>query len=266
MPLRVRLAVLLAFCLHGVFILMARYRFSFDAYTHMLFADHYRQDWWSLWDPRWYAGFTVTSYPPLIHQIIGLLGKVIGVDAGYALVSWVVLAAYPLAVYAFSRGFVAQTPAEYAALGAAILPSIYLAAYTFGQLPTLTGTLLALFCAAGLAEYLKTGRRLSGGLAVMLAATMMGAHHATLLFLPWLVLAVGLHLRLTHPDSWKHWLPRLALFGLFAILAGLLVIWPFWQWGQHQTIQTPIDHATRHNFIADLPAAFLFFGRCTAHW
>ncbi len=28
MPQRVRLAVLLAFCLHGVFILMARYRFS----------------------------------------------------------------------------------------------------------------------------------------------------------------------------------------------------------------------------------------------
>ena len=143
---------------------------------------------------RWYAGFTVTSYPPLVHQLIGLLGWLIGVDAGYALVSWAVLAAFPLAVYAFSSVFVDRTPAEHAALGAAFLPSIYLAAYTFGQLPILTGTLLALFFAAALAEFLKTGRRLSGALATMLVAVILGAHHATLMLLPLLTFAVGLHL------------------------------------------------------------------------
>ncbi len=258
-PRRVWLAVLLAFTLHGIFILGARYRLSYDAYTHMLFADHYLHSWWSLWDPRWYAGFQVNSYPPLVHQLIALLGHLIGVDAGYAVISWVVLAAYPLAVYAFARLFVGQAPAEYSALGAALLPSIYLTAYTFGQLPTLTGTLLALFCAAALAEYLKTGRRLSGALAVMLAATMMSAHHATLLFLPWLVLAVGLQVLLNQQARWQTWLPRLLIFGLLAGLASLLVIWPFWQWGQHQAMQTPIDHATRHNYLTDTSAAFLFF-------
>ena len=196
-PRRVRLATLLAFGLHGLLILAARYRFSSDAYTHMLFADHYRTNWWSLWDPRWYTGFLVTSYPPLVHQVIGLTGRVMGVDAAYALVLWAVLATFPLAMYAFSRIFVEQAPAEYAAVGAAILPSIYLAAYAFGQLPTLTATLLALFCAAVLAEFLKTGRRLSGVLAVMLIATGMAAHHATLLFLPVMVACVALHLLLT---------------------------------------------------------------------
>ena len=259
MPRRVRLATLLTLCLNGILILTARYRFSYDAYTHMLFADHYRNDWWSLWDTRWYAGFSVNSYPPLVHQVIGLIGRITGVDVAYAIVLLAVLAAYPLAIYAFSRIFVGRLPAEYAALGGAFLPSIYLSAYTFGQLPTLTSTLLSLFCAAVLAEFLMKGSRLSGALAVMLIATIMGAHHATLLFLPWLIAAVGLHLLLNRKVHWQKLLARLAVFGLLATLAGLLVIWPFWRWGMGQAMQTPIDHATRHNYFRDMPAAFLFF-------
>jgi uncharacterized membrane protein len=67
-PRRVQIALLIAFLLHGFFILTARYRLSYDAYTHMLFANHYAENWFSLWEPRWYTGFTVVSYPPLIHQ------------------------------------------------------------------------------------------------------------------------------------------------------------------------------------------------------
>ena len=77
-PRRVRLAILLppwlrargvarrpqeaawlAFALHGFLVLTTQYRVSFDAYNHMFFADHYRMDWWSLWEPRWYTGFNV---------------------------------------------------------------------------------------------------------------------------------------------------------------------------------------------------------------
>jgi hypothetical protein len=50
MPRNVKLAVLLAFLLHGAFILSAQYRLSYDAYNHIFFADHYLRDWWSLWD------------------------------------------------------------------------------------------------------------------------------------------------------------------------------------------------------------------------
>ena len=101
-PRRVRLATFLALGLHGMLILAARYRFSSDAYTHMLFADHYRLNWWSLWDPRWYTGFMVTSYPPLVHQVIALIGLVVGVDAAYAILLWTVLAAFPLATIALA--------------------------------------------------------------------------------------------------------------------------------------------------------------------
>jgi hypothetical protein len=38
-----------------------------------------------------------------------------------------------------------------------------------------------------------------------------------------------------------------------------LVIFPFWQWGADQTIQTPIDHLSRHNFFTDPLALAIFF-------
>ena len=83
MPRRVRLAAWLAFALHGILILTARYRLSYDAYDHMFFGDHYRLDWWSLWEPRWYTGFEIVSYPPLIHQLIAIFIPAIGFDAAY---------------------------------------------------------------------------------------------------------------------------------------------------------------------------------------
>src|SRR5574342_458048 len=126
MPRTARLAVLFSFIFHGVLILAARYRLSYDAYVHMFFGDHYRMDWWSLWDERWYTGFFVSSYPPLVHQSIGLLSRLIGLDAAFALVLWITLTLLPLSVYAFTRVFAGKSVAGYAALGAAILPSVYL--------------------------------------------------------------------------------------------------------------------------------------------
>src|SRR5688572_24736100 len=97
-PRRLRLALLVSFFAHGLFILTARYRLSYDAYTHMLFADHYAADWFSLWEPRWYTGFEIVSYPPLIHQLIALFIPLIGFDAAYALILWTVTSLYPLGV------------------------------------------------------------------------------------------------------------------------------------------------------------------------
>jgi O-antigen ligase len=39
----------------------------------------------------------------------------------------------------------------------------------------------------------------------------------------------------------------------------LLIIFPFWEWGRTQSIQTPIDHASRHNYFQDPLAPVLFF-------
>ena len=259
MPRRVKIATFLALCLHGILILTASYRLSYDAYNHMFFASHYQSDWWSLWEPRWYTGFEVVSYPPLVHQLVALLGHVIGLEASFALVLWATLTAYPVAVYYFCRIFAGRTVSSYAAFGAALLPSLYLTAHVFGQLPTLVATLLALFGVAVLAQYLRQGGILTGALAVFLFAAVMAAHHATLLLLPWLIGALVFKIVLDAKINIWSMLIRWVVFGVFTILAGWLVIFPFWQWGTNQSMQIPIDHASRHNFIQDPFAALLFF-------
>jgi hypothetical protein len=259
MPRAVRIAVLSSFIFHGALILPARYRLSYDAYNHMFFGDHYRMDWWSLWDARWYTGFAVNSYPPLVHQLIGALGHWIGIDAAFALVLWATVTLLPLGVYSFARIFLGRSAAGYAALGAAFLPSVYLTAHIFGQLPTLAGTLTALFAMAALHRYLREGSRLDGALAVSLLSTVMAFHHATLLFLPWLALAVAAHIVLNRQVPWQRLFPRLLTAGVLSVLAMMFVIWPFWEWGRAQSLQTPIDHASRHNFFEDPLAAVIFF-------
>ena len=254
-----RFAVLFSFIFHGALIITARYRLSYDAYNHMFFGDHYRMDWWSLWDTRWYTGFSVNSYPPLVHQLIGALSHLIGIDAAFALVLWITVTLFPLGLYAFTRIFLGRSAAGYAALGAAFLPSVYLAAHIFGQLPTLAGTLTALFAVAALHRYLREGSRLDGAMAVSLLSTVMAFHHGTLLFLPWLVLAVTVRLFLSRQITWQRLAGRLLVVAMFSALAMLLVIWPFWEWGRAQSLQTPIDHASRHNFFQDPLAAVIFF-------
>lgn len=255
----VRLAVLCSFVLHGALILTARYRLSYDAYNHMFFGDHYRMDWWSLWDARWYTGFYVNSYPPLIHQLMGALSHVISLDAAFGLILWITVTLLPIAVYSWARIFLGRASAGYAALGAAFLPSVYLTAHIFGQLPTLAAAVTALFGMAALDRYLREGDRLSGALAVSLLATVMAFHHATLLLLPWLLLAVVLRHLLTKQIPWQTLATRLLLVGLPSLLAMIAVIWPFWQWGQTQSIQTPIDHASRHNYFQQPLVTLLFF-------
>ena len=254
-----RLAVFFSFFVHGILILAARYRLSYDAYNHMFFGDHYRMDWWSLWDTRWYTGFHVNSYPPLVHQLIGALSHVIALDAAFGLALWITLTLLPLAVYSFTRIFLGRSSAGYAALGAAFLPSVYLTAHIFGQLPTLAAAVTALFAMAALHQFLRDGSRLNGALAISLLSTVMAFHHATLLFLPWLGIAIVTHLLVTAQIRWQTLATRLILVGIFSLLGMLIVIWPFWEWGYTQSIQTPIDHASRHNFFEDLRAPLLFF-------
>ncbi|HSL28803.1 MAG TPA: hypothetical protein VK900_06340, partial [Anaerolineales bacterium] len=259
MPRLARLAVLLSFILHGGLILAGRYRLSYDAYNHMFFGDHYRMDWWSLWEPRWYTGFPINSYPPLVHQLIGGLGQVIGLDAAFAAILWLTLTALPMAVYCFARIFTGRGSASRAALGASVLPSVFLTAHIFGQLPTLAATVTALFATASLAQYLQHGDRLNGALSISLFATVMAFHHATLLFLPWLVIAVLAHVLLIKKVRWQPLILRLLLVGVFSALAMGVVIWPFWEWGANQSLQTPIDHASRHNFFKYFGAFLMFF-------
>ncbi len=237
----------------------ARYRRSYDAWTHMFFADHYRRDWWALWEPRWYGGFPVTAYPPLVHQLIALLSFPLGVEAAWALAMLFTLTALPFAFRAFAQRVVGPRVAARAAFLVPLLPSIHLTTHTFGQLPTLFGLAAALAGLAALADFLQDGRPWHGARAALWITAAAAAHHGTLLMVPWAVAAVGLQSLTARPAPVLRILRRLLLWTVGAAMGVGGVIWPFWGWALSQTMQRPIDHASRHSFLHDPTAAGMFF-------
>lgn len=255
----VKTGLLLSLVIHGLLISIGYYRSSYDAYVHMFFADHYRLSWWSLWDARWYTGFSVASYPPLVHQVMSLLSHLLGVEAAWVVVLLIVLLMLPVGIYLFARIFVSEVSAGYAALITPFLPSIYLTAHVFGQLPTLVGLLGVFFCLGALNKYLRTGTWIYVLLAVALTACVVASHHGTMLFMPWAGLAVCLHLVLAGKVPLKQLIYRAVIFGTLSLPVSMVVIWPFWRWSLQQTMQVPIDHASRHNFLKDPIAALMFF-------
>jgi len=65
-----------------------------DAANHMHFADHYAQNWFSLYDYQTGGGLDISTYPPLAYQMIALGSLVLPLKASYGLVLivfWVIL-------------------------------------------------------------------------------------------------------------------------------------------------------------------------------
>lgn len=289
--LQPRNLVALALLFNLPFVLLRVQRASYDAYTHIFFADHYRHDWWTLWEPRWYLGFSVASYPPLVHQVMALLSwpfsaviaafapepelypgafRWLGLEAAYVVVLLVVLCVFPLAVRAFARVCVGPRAADWAALLAVFLPAATLSGWAFGQLPTLAATTALLLALARGAAFLQNAERntfartLSLIQAVALAALAGALHHAVFLFAPFGALAVvgaGWHVAGVrgHVSRTTHFALGLVVWAALSALAVAAVLWPFLDWSRGQSLQTPIDHASRYNFLLRPQATLVFF-------
>ena len=191
--------------------LLKIHRGAFDTYVHIFLADHYRRAWFDLWEPRWYMGFSVASYPPLVHQLIALLSWPLeaglrwlqpgperfrgatlwqGEEAAYVLVLLGALVLLPLAVRAFAGLFVGPRTANLAGLLAVVTPGLSLVAWSFGQLPSLMATGMVLLALARGRRYLVGGRRRDLLQAVSLAAVAAATHHGVFLFVPFAGAAV----------------------------------------------------------------------------
>ena len=243
--------------------------YSFDAYTHIFFADHYRRWWFALFEPRWFGGFSVASYPPLVHQLVALLSFPASVVAGllggtpneqrfrgeaiaYSLLLLIVLAWLPVAARRFAAIFVPARAARTAGWLAVGLPSVYLTAYSFGQLPTLAASAMLMWALAEGWQYCHTGRRRDLLSAVLWAGATAATHHAVLLFALTAGVAVAGRGRLGT-------VVRLAIWVASAAAFGAIVIWPFLMWSRGYAPQTPIDHLSRHNYFTNWLASYYFF-------
>ena len=110
---------------------------TYDAYIHMFFADSYNRSWFDTWEPRWYTGFSTTSYPPGTHMIMGALAHLIPLEAAFVFTQTLGVLILILGVYRFSLIWVPPRAAGYAALSLTLAASVTETIHIFGQLPTI---------------------------------------------------------------------------------------------------------------------------------
>jgi hypothetical protein len=252
--------MVVALAFHGPLVAGGLFRYSWDAATHIFFADHYRRSWFSLWDPRWFGGFSVSSYPPLTHQLLALVSVPFGYDAGFGLLLLTTLVLFPVAVWRFAQVFVSPGAATGAAMIAPLVPGIALAAHAFGQLPTVVALTLALFLVVEFTRFVERGGAIRFGLVVALGGTVFAAHHATALFFlaPALLAACVAVLPASDPRALTVRFRRIVLAAIGCAVAGAIVVLPFWLWMQGGIPDVFIPHNSRSDFLRDLNAQALF--------
>jgi hypothetical protein len=282
------LALALALVYHGG-LLFFTFKRTYDAYVHIFFADHYVRAWFDHWEYRWYTGFTMTSYPPGSQQAVGLLSNLIGLQNGFIVVQTFAVLMVVLGIYRFSRIWVSEEAAGYAALLAVFSSSITETIHVFGQLPTTFSLGFLLNALPFVYRYLDEGDFKYLLIAWSLNAATTAGHHVTTLFgavffvAPVMVLAIVQHLRKPLPDEamerpakvtrgnlrplvvrrLRRILPvvlRCAVYGVGLILILVLVVLPYWLWSRSDPItQVSIPHASRDSFIQNTAAGLVFW-------
>lgn len=251
-------AAWLALCFHGPLVVAGLYRYSYDAATHEFFADHYARSWWGLWEPRWSGGFDVSSYPPLVHQILALLGMALGSDAAFGALLLATCVAFPVAVHAFARLFVPEREAGAAAIVAVFLPAVSLTAHTFGQLPTLVALTCALVVAVQWTRFVESGGALHLASAAVLTGVTFTAHHATPILLLPPVLTACFVIGARRSDL-RLRVRRALVATAVSGTVGALAVVPLWLWAIGAPHQVPIPHLSRADLLRDLAAQDEFF-------
>lgn len=283
-------ALLGALAIHGGLALYGSYANTYDAYIHIFFADHWQRAWFDPWEPRWYTGFTMTSYPPLSHQSVALLAFVTGgLRTAFVCVQTAALLGLTVGMYRFARLWVDEEAAQWAALWLVLASALAETVHVFGQLPTVVSLCFLLNALPYVYRWVRSGRYrdLIRGWALIGATT--GAHHVTTLFGAVFIMAPVILLALL--QQWHTPLPgeslaparywtgrswralsayhlrrvlapgiRTALFGVGAVTLLLVVVWPYWAWSRLDPIsQVPIPHASRDNYLVNLNAGLIFW-------
>lgn len=254
-PIPLSVIFLAALAVHSPLLLMKLPLKSYDANFHIFFASHYLHDWFNPWNPKWYAGFSQTTYPPLPQQWLALVSRVVGLDMAYMVIQFVAILLLALGVYRFSLLWVNRRAASFAALASVFLGAECFLVYSAGQLSTTFAAPLYLNALPYLYTWVRHGnwRSFIKGGALFVAAA--AAHHATLLFgsflfaIPVLVLAF-----MDRRDGERVSVSAFVLrTGCIALLVGAaigVVLLPFWIALIHYPVtQVPIPHPSRANYI-----------------
>ena len=250
---------------------------TYDAYVHIFFADHYAESWFDNWDYRWYTGFNITSYPPLVHQVVALLSFAIGLKLAFYL--WAVLMMLWLVrgIYNFSQLWVSKEAAGVAAILTVFTGSLIEALHIFGQVPSITGIAFLLNACPEIYKWICTKKKSHLGLAIAFLSVTSAAHHVTTIFgmvffiFPVIGLAIfdlcSIDKNGVGEVSIKDFVAkvftnfkRLLLFGITIGTIMITVILPYWLWTKSDPItQVSIPHGSRESFIENPDLGIVFF-------
>jgi hypothetical protein len=254
-PLPMSLLLMAALAVHLPLLLMKLPLKSYDTNFHIFFASHYLHHWFDPWNPKWYAGFSQTTYPPLPQQWIAVLSHVLGLDMAYMAVQLAAILLLVVGVYRFAKLWVSPRAASIAALASVFLGSECFLVYSAGQLGTTAAAPLYLNALPFLYTWVRQGSWRAFLKATVLFTAAAAAHHATLLFgsfffaLPVLALAF-----FDEEDGQRVATPAFVArtVGIAVVVGAAIavVLLPFWIALIHYPVtQTPIAHPSRANYI-----------------
>jgi hypothetical protein len=264
-PIPLAAIVLLALAIHGPLLIMELpATTSYDANFHIFFASHYAQHWFDPWNEKWFAGFSQTTYPPLVHQWMALFSRVVGLTESFMVVQLLALLILPVSVYRFARLWVDERSSSYAALFSVFAGSVWFLTYSAGQLPTMLSAPLYLLALPYFYRWSRSGEwgaLLKGAVFTLTAAS---AHHVTLIFGSVLFAAPVLWIAITdrrhEGGSGSAALVRALIFAVVAAAGVGIVLYPYWvQIIRHPIEQMPIPHASRSNLLLNIKVLTNYF-------
>ena len=270
-------ALLLGLAFHGSSIFFTL-ETTYDALIHLFFADHYANSWFEPWNYEWYTGFTVQSYPPLVHQSIGLLSMIGGLKFGMFSVALIAIVLFITGTYRFSLLMIGnKTVAGYASLLAVFSSSFVETLHIFGQLPSIVGVSVLMHALPEIYLWLKTGRKWYLATSLSLIAVTVTSHHVTPIFgmVFFIFPLIGMvimdvsreQVSSMNEVNFKLFLntffklfKRIVSFGMLSLVLIIGCIFPYWLNSKANPItQVPIPHGSRDNFLEITSSGLVFF-------
>jgi len=271
------LALIIGLAFHGSSIFFTL-EYTYDALIHLFFASHYAADWFEPWDYSWYTGFTVQSYPPLIHQTIGLLSYIGGLKFGMFTVAIIGIILFITGIYRFALLITGNRKvAGYTALLAVFSSTFIETLHIFGQLPSVCALSILLHAMPEIYLWTKTGKRRYLLSSLSLIAVTVTSHHVTPIFgmvffiFPLLGMAVMDEARervetmkqvsfKVFYKAFKSCFWRIVIFGGCSLILIVTCILPYWYNSKRNPItQVPIPHGSRDNFLEVTSSGLVFF-------
>lgn len=271
------LALIIGIAFHGSSIFFTLEN-TYDALIHLFFADHYANSWFEPWDFRWYTGFTVQAYPPLVHQLIAILSYIGGLKFGMFSVALLAIILFITGAYRFGLLMTAnRRVAGYTALLAVFSSTFIETLHIFGQLPSIMGLSLLLHSIPEIYLWIKEGKIRYLVTSLSLIAVTVTSHHVTPIFgmVFFIFPLIGMVVMDTARDTvdkskdinfkvflaaFKKLFWRIVIFGFSSLLLIIFCILPYWINSKKNPItQVPIPHGSRDNFLEVLSSGLVFF-------